>query len=163
MKKSTLALASVALMAALGSNAFAQAPGAKPGMAGEGSGAMAPTGADATPKAPRTSGMAPAPRPGTVKPGGEGNSAMAPAGADATPKPPGSRTMRTKTTATPEPAGEGSGSMAPMGADGTPKPPAASAGGKDSRKMASQARKSRMTDANKSGEIPSPTVNPKSY
>jgi len=182
MKKSTLAIASIALMAALGSTAFAQSPtgpadgtnraaplpagsAARPGMAGEGSGRMAPTGADGTPKAPRTSGMATGAAPGTPKPGGEGNGAMAPAGADGTPKAPlRSSKPRTKGAgATPEPAGEGTGAMAPMGADGTPKSPAASAGGKESRKVAREARKARMSEANKSGEIPSPSVNPKSY
>ena len=57
-------------------------------------------------------------------------------------------------------AGEGTAAPAPMGADGTPKGMAHS---KSDRKAASTERKAKMKAANKSGEIPSPSVNPKSY
>lgn len=64
-------------------------------------------------------------------------------------------------TAADKPAGgEASAAGAPMGADGTPKSTSAT---KADRKMARDARKSKMKEANKSGEIPSPTVQPKSY
>ncbi|MCZ2495522.1 hypothetical protein GN316_02015 [Xylophilus sp. Kf1] len=60
-----------------------------------------------------------------------------------------------------KPVGEGSGSMAPMKAD------APSRESRAARKAANQdaraAKRTQMKDANKSGEIPSPTVNPKSY
>ena len=142
MKKTVFAIASITLAAALGSSAFAQSP---------------------TGPADGTNRAAPLPAGSAARPAGEGSGAMAPRGADGTTKAPSmSGEPRVAAPGTPKPGGEGSSAMAPMGADGTPKSPAAS-GGKESRKMASEARKSRMKAANKSGEIPSPAVNPKSY
>jgi len=65
-----------------------------------------------------------------------------------------------------KPAGDATPAPAPMGADGTPKGPSMSKNSgttKADRKAARDARNSKMKAANKTGEIPSPSVNPKSY
>jgi len=60
-----------------------------------------------------------------------------------------------------KPVGEGNGSMAPMKADRPGKETRAA--NKAANKEARMAKRAQMKDANKGGEIPSPSVNPKSY
>lgn len=60
-----------------------------------------------------------------------------------------------------KPVGEGSGSMAPMKADSPSKE--ARAAKKAANKEARMAKRAEMKAANKGGEIPSPSVAPKSY
>ncbi|WPB59154.1 hypothetical protein [Xylophilus sp. GOD-11R] len=111
--------------------------------------AQSPTGpVDGTGKSPQL------PAGSAAKPGGVGTG-MGDGGKAAMPGTPTGTRPRASAASMAKPGGAGEGAV--TGAD---KPAAAS---KSERQMAREERRARMKSANKSGEIPSPTVSPKSY